>query len=83
MESDFFNGVVRKFGVSEEQSNFVTPNFRYELVEIQPALCGDGSTDGTVVATYFLGYITDVRLNPNWSLERCGAVVVEKRPIGG
>lgn len=57
MESDFFNSVVREFGINEEQSYFVTPNFRYELVEIQPALCGDGSTDGTVVATYFLGYV--------------------------
>lgn len=57
MESDFFNGVVRKFGINEEQSHFVTPNFRNELVKIQPTLCGDGGTDGTVVATYFLGNV--------------------------
>lgn len=57
MESDFFNRVVRKFGINEEQSSFVTSDFRNELVEIQPTLCGDGSTDGTVVATYFLGNV--------------------------
>ena len=55
VESDFFDSVIGEFGVHQSLSYFVAANLANELVEIDACLGGDGSTDGTVVATNLLG----------------------------
>ena len=51
MESDFFDSVIGEFGIHQSLCYFVAANLSNELVEIDARLGGDGSTDGTVVAT--------------------------------
>ena len=55
VESDFFDSVIGEFGVHQPLCYFITANISNELVEIDARLGGDGSTDGTVVATNLLG----------------------------
>lgn len=55
VESDFFDSVIGEFGIYQSLSYFVAANLSNELVEIDARLGGDGSTDGTVVATNLLG----------------------------
>ena len=55
VESDFLDSVIGEFGIHQSLSYFVAANLSNELVEIDARLGGDGSTDGTVVATNLLG----------------------------
>ena len=55
VESDFFDSVIGEFGIHQSLCYFVAANLANELVEIDARLGGDGSTDGTVVATNLLG----------------------------
>ena len=55
VESDFFDRVIGEFGIYQSLCYFVAANLSNELVEIDARLGGDGSTNGTVVATNLLG----------------------------
>ena len=55
VESDFLDSVIGEFGIHQSLSYFVAANLANELVEIDARLGGDGSTNGTVVATNLLG----------------------------
>ena len=55
VESDFFDSVIGEFGIHQSLSYLVAANLANELVEIDARLGGDGSTNGTVIATNLLG----------------------------